>query len=48
MGGGGSTVIPDVGGLSGQGGGRKMPAVQTGIGELIIAYLTYDPMVDTN
>ena len=35
--GGGSRVIAKIGGISGQGGGRKMPAVATSIGELIVA-----------
>ena len=34
--GGGTTVIAKIGGVSGQGGGRKMPAGATSIGELII------------
>ena len=46
--GGGSTVIAKIGGVSGQGGGRKMPAVATSIGELIINATRLAPNIVTS
>jgi hypothetical protein len=43
--GGGSRVIAKIGGISGQGRGRKMPAVATSIGELIVATTRIAPPV---
>ena len=48
-GGGGDRPPQKIGGISGQGGGRKMPAVATSIGELIMGTLRLTTFnLDTN
>ena len=48
MGSGGGGTPDKIGGISGQGGGRKMPAVATSIGEQIISAVRFETTTDTN